>query len=111
MEKQTGFKGFLLSTGGRITMIALFYLIIWGVLVALTNTNSPIIGVIYGVLFAFFGWRALNKITPDVFLWMSFMGWIIYFVVKLFLSVVIGLFVAPFQIAKMITNAIQKGVQ
>ncbi|MBQ6625661.1 MAG: hypothetical protein IIX27_00010 [Ruminococcus sp.] len=58
----------------------------------------------------FFGWRALNAITPDMFLFMSCGAWIVYFVIKGVLSIIIGMFVAPFQIAKMIANAISSMV-
>ena len=52
----------------------------------------------------FFGWRALNRIQPSMFLWMNFTGWMIYFVVKVILAIAVGLFVAPYQIAKAISN-------
>lgn len=44
------------------------------------------------------GWSALNKITPNIFLFMSWIGWIIYFIVKLIISIIIGMFVTPFKI-------------
>ncbi|MBE5942429.1 MAG: hypothetical protein E7264_07830 [Lachnospiraceae bacterium] len=37
-----------------------------------------------------YGWSALNKITPNIFLFMPIIGWLIYFVIKLFLSLLIG---------------------
>lgn len=45
-----------------------------------------------------FGWSALNKITPNIFLFMSWFGWICYFVIKLFLAALIGIFVCPFKV-------------
>lgn len=59
---------------------------------------------------AFFGWKALSKITSHFFLWMSWAGWLAYFIVKGFLAVAIGLVVAPFQIAKMISNSISNSL-
>lgn len=44
------------------------------------------------------GWSALNKITPNLFLFMSWFGWVIYFVIKLIISMIIGMFVTPFKI-------------
>lgn len=44
------------------------------------------------------GWSALNKITPNIFLFMSWAGWLIYFMVKIILSMIIGMFVTPFKI-------------
>lgn len=38
------------------------------------------------------GWRALNKITPNIFLFLPIIGWVIYFVVKGVLSAIIGIF-------------------
>lgn len=110
VEKNSKFKEFLLSTGGQIAMIALFYVVIWGIMVALTSTNSTVLAFIYIALFTYFGWKALNKITPDLFVWMPLKGWIIYYVAKFILSIIVGMFVAPFQIAKMITAAIQNNI-
>ena len=110
MESKSKFKDFLLSKGGFIGMIVILYAVIWGIMVALTATHSTVLAFIYIALFTYFGWQALNKITPEMFVWMPLKGWIIYFVVKFILSLVVGMFVAPFQIAKKITNAIQKGI-
>lgn len=38
-----------------------------------------------------YGWHFLNKITPSMFLWMSWFGWVVYFLLKFFLSVFVGL--------------------
>lgn len=53
-----------------------------------------------GYIFAGFpyGWRALNKITPDVFLILPLVGWIIFFIVKFFLALFVGAFVMPVKI-------------
>ena len=69
--------------------------------------GSPYVMPIAAIIFVFFGWKALNKITPDIFLFMPIVGWLIYFFVKLLLSVLVGFFVAPFVISRKITNAIQ----
>lgn len=45
-----------------------------------------------------FGWSALNKITPQVFLFLPFFGWFIYFIIKFVLSMVIGIFVCPYRL-------------
>lgn len=47
-----------------------------------------------------FGWRFLNKITPDIFLFLPVVGWLIYFGCKVALSMIIGIFVAPYVIWK-----------
>ena len=104
------FRDFLLSGTGKATMIALFYVIIFGLLALSPATNSPVIGLIISVICAYFGWQALDKIQPDIFLIMPLIGWIIYVVVKAVLSFLIGIFVAPLQIAKKITNSIQSSI-
>ncbi len=43
-----------------------------------------------------YGWRVLNRITPNIFVWMPFVGWLIYFGCKACLSAMIGMFVMPF---------------
>ncbi len=111
MRNDSNFKSFLLSKGGKAGMIAIFYAVILGIMVALTATNSEILAFIYIALFSYFGWQSLNKITPNIFLFMPVIGWVIYFVVKFVLSIIIGMFVAPFQIAKKITNAIQDNIR
>lgn len=50
-----------------------------------------------------YGWRALSFITPRVFIIMPIIGWVIYFLIKL----VVSLFIAPFLfIIKTILNII-----
>lgn len=44
------------------------------------------------------GWSFLNKITSNMFLFMSWFGWVIYFISKLVLSMLVGMFVTPFKI-------------
>jgi hypothetical protein len=46
------------------------------------------------------GWKSLNKITPSFFIWLPFIGWVFYFVIKLCLSFVVGLFVLPVKTVK-----------
>lgn len=104
------FKELLSSKGGYYGMIAILYAIIWGIMVALTSTNSTAIAFIYVAVFTFFGWKALNRITPDIFLFMPLVGWVIYFVAKFILSIVVGMFVAPFQIAKKISSSVQDNI-
>jgi len=44
------------------------------------------------------GWRALNKITPSIFLVLPIGGWVIYFFVKLFIAYCIGLVALPIKL-------------
>lgn len=47
-----------------------------------------------------FGWLALNRLTADMFLFLSVVGWLIYFLIKLFLSFFVGLFALPYYVIK-----------
>jgi len=53
-----------------------------------------------------YGWKILNMITPNVFLWMPFIGWVIYFVVKVTLAAVIGIFVMAYTWIKCIAKVV-----
>lgn len=44
------------------------------------------------------GWSILNSITPNIFLFMPIIGWIMYFAFKIMLSMLIGMFVTPYKI-------------
>lgn len=53
-----------------------------------------------GLLFAGipWGWSTLNRITPNIFLFMPIIGWLIYFGFKFALAMMIGVLVMPFKI-------------
>lgn len=44
------------------------------------------------------GWRILSGITPRVVLIMPILGWVLYFLFKLFLALSIGPYVLPFRL-------------
>jgi hypothetical protein len=48
------------------------------------------------------GWVALNKIRPNIFLFLPIIGWVIYFIVKFVLSYFVGLVAFPINIYKTI---------
>lgn len=48
------------------------------------------------------GWSILTKITPNMFLFMSWIGWLIYFLTKCLISMFIGMFVTPYKIYKIL---------
>lgn len=81
-----------------VIMIALF---IFGLLIGPENFLGKIL---MGYCFAGipWGWSILTKITPKMFLFMSWIGWIIYFLYKIMISTMIGMFVTPFKIYKTI---------
>lgn len=104
------FMKFLSSPIGRIVMICFFAVVICTLLVLAVQTNVDVLIYAVAIVCGFFGWRALSKITANLFLWMSWTGWIAYFIIKGFLALAIGLVVAPFQISKMICNTISSRI-
>ncbi len=113
MEEKKSLKDFICTPLGKGTMIAVFYVIIFALFLFATifgrDSGTPIMMII-PLCFGFFGWKALNKIQPNIFLIMPIVGWIIYFIVKGTLSVLIGMFVAPFTISKKISESIQRNI-
>ena len=116
-NSKNGFKKFLCSGTGKAILIILGYVFILvclalGIHIMSSNPNENffIFLIVTELIFAIFGWRALNKITPRIFLILPLIGWVIYFLVKFLLSMLIGAFVAPFVIAKMVTNLVQKSL-
>ena len=100
-------KKFLITPFGRFTLTAILYVLIFGLLLLCTSIfNAPIIAVIFAIAFIYFGWTALSRITPDIFLIMPVGSWIAYFVIKGFLSFFLGLFVAPWVIGKKVSKVI-----
>ncbi len=102
-------KAFWGSKSGLAIITVVCYVLIWSLILALgsSETNLAWLGIIPC---AFFGWRSLNRIQPTMFLWLSFVGWIIYFFVKLLLSVVVGIFVAPYYIGRWLAERISYGM-
>lgn len=98
-------KNFFKTTSGRYVIIAIIAALLWGVALTLWLSGSDAAAVVI-LICAFFGWKALNRIQPKMFLWMSWVGWLIYFLVKFILAALVGLFVAPFVIGNYIGNVI-----
>lgn len=81
--------------------------IAWIVLFLSAETMlSPFAIILEGIVFACvpFGWRALTSITPKMFVWLPLVGWLIYFFIKLCISIIIGWVAAPIQISKELQN-------
>lgn len=91
---------------GRVIIIGVCYIIlfVFGGMVFYTNET---IAFVCALLFAYFGWEALTRIQPAMFVWMPLIGWIIYFCVKLMLSIMIGYFIAPYKIGQIISDQIR----
>lgn len=107
--KNNKFCAFLCSGLGKLCTMLVLYVIIFSLLLGIVWLDLPsFLLFVYVALYVFFGWKALNKITPDIFLIMPIGGWIIYYVIKFILSVIVGVFVAPYVIAEKISSAIQR---
>lgn len=102
-------RTFFRSPLGGYVIIAMCFAVIWGITLTLwfSGTDAAMIVVL---ICAIFGWKALNQIQPAMFVWMSFMGWIIYFLIKFVLSALVGLFVAPWMLGKKIGLVIYESV-
>ncbi len=111
MEEKNKFKAFLCSALGKAAMIVTFYAVILVLILFSVNViHSNVVAVILCIALGYFGWKALSRITPNIFLFMPIGGWILYFVIKGALSFVIGVFVAPFVIAKKIVSVLQEAL-
>ena len=109
-DSKTSFKDFLASSLGRAVVMIVLYLVIFGLFMLAINANVEAIMFVVVLACAIPGWRFLNRITPDMFLFMSITGWVIYFVVKFALAVLIGMFITPFYIARTISEAVQSSL-
>lgn len=114
MEEKKSFKDFICSPLGKGALIAVLYVVILGLFVLLITTtyesSSGAPAAIMALGFGFFGWKSLNKIRPSMFLIMPIVGWLFYFAIKGMISVMIGMFIAPFVISKKVTEMIQRNV-
>jgi len=104
MSEKNKVLEFLASKNGKIVITIISIVIIYGILFAALESNSSFVLGVTLLVCAFFGWTALNRITPQIFLFMSIGGWAIYLLIKGLLAIVVGAFVAPFQIGKIISD-------
>lgn len=70
------------------------------------SSSGLFLGLLSGYFFAGipWGWSVLNRITPNIFLFMPLIGWVIYFGMKLGLSLMIGMFVTPYKIYQVVNG-------
>lgn len=54
-----------------------------------------------------YGWSFLNKITPAMFVWMSWIGWAVYFSVKLIIAYFVGLIALPIKLFQWISEIVK----
>ena len=98
---------FIKSPLGRVVLTVVLYVVVFGILyLFVVSENEWLCGVALMAM-VYFGWKALNKITPDIFLIMPIGGWLLYWLIKGILAMFVGLFVAPFQITKVILAKVE----
>ena len=108
MNEKKSFRNFLVSPGGKICMIVVFYFVVFLVVGLLIGLDLGIIMFPLIIACGFFGWRALNRITPNIFLILPIGGWLLYYLIKALLSCFIGLFVFPFVVSKWIVAKLEE---
>lgn len=96
---------------GNITKIYLpsILLFILGMLLGIFGYNgSYTLGIFFGYLFASvpWGWKIVTFIQPRMFLFLSFFGWVMYFLIKLFISSFVGIIAFPINLIKLIVNLV-----
>ncbi len=104
------FKKFLSTTLGRVVVTIVSAIIIFGIFLIAIETEITILCIIIFAVCAYFGWRVLDFITPNIFLIMPIGGWILYYVIRGALSFMVGFFVAPFQIGAMVSRAVKESM-
>lgn len=84
-----------------VLMVVLF---IAGFIFNRSASESIVVGILGGYFFAGIplGWSMLSRLTSEFFLFLSIPGWLVYFMIKLFLSSIIGMFVTPFKIYQVV---------
>ena len=101
------FKEFFSSDVGYYVLTFVLAIILWGITIGLLSSDGSA-ALIVMLPCAYFGWKVLNSIQPEMFLWMTWVGWLIYFCIKFTIAVIIGVFVAPFKLARWIAAFISE---
>ena len=103
-------KEFLRTKAGRVVVTIITAVIIYGILLIAAAMNSFAVALVVFAVCAYFGWKALNFITPNIFLIMPLAGWLLYFLIKGIVSFFVGFFVAPFQIGRMVSKSVSQSI-
>lgn len=72
--------------------------------VGIVVTKHPLGFLLAGIPY---GWAWLNKITPNIFIWMPIVGWVIYFFIKLLLSYIVGMVALPVKLYQWIKEIVR----
>ena len=107
MEKNFSIKEFFCSKIGSYVLIAGCALVVFLIMV-LCIEISPYLCIIPSIPIFYYGWTSLQKIQPNMFLWLSWAGWILYFFIKAFLAALIGYFVTPYKLGIKLSEKIKE---
>ena len=102
------------SSNIKVFIPSMLFFIIGFVLMMMSKSHEGTIiqkilsAIVLGYLFGGipWGWRVITFITPQMFLFMSIFGWIIYFVLKLILSFAVGIVAMPIAVIRLLVNMI-----
>ena len=104
MENKQNFKDFLTSSMGKIILTAILIFIIYGTIILLATLGLAVVVIPIGLIMMVFGWRVLGPTNPFLMIFASGNFMIFYYIFKVILAFIIGYFVAPFQLARIIVK-------
>lgn len=104
-------NSFFRLLGSRWVITTICAIVIWGLIIFAISVGSQELVAVIGIGCAILGWKALTRIQPSMFLWMSWAGWVVYFFIKFILAIIIGYFITPFYIGKAIGEKIHESIQ
>lgn len=99
-------RSIITSEKSDITRSLIISLVLAFVALAFTAGAPPAAKVFMMYSFAGipWGWRVLDRITPNVFLFMPLIGWLIYFGIKLTLASWVGVVALPIFVIKRVVR-------
>ncbi|WP_411954005.1 hypothetical protein ACKXGF_12305 [Alkalibacillus sp. S2W] len=82
----------------NLALMGLLFVV--GIMFAQTENTGLFLTLFTAYMFAGipWGWSVLSNITPNVFLFLPIVGWVIYFVLKVMISSFVGVFITPFKV-------------
>jgi len=83
-------------------------LFIIGIIIGISGYHSFGMGIFLGYIFAGvpWGWKIVTFIQPQMFLFLSIFGWVMYFFIKFAISSFVGLVVLPIGLIKLIITLV-----
>ncbi|MCL2130347.1 MAG: hypothetical protein FWH35_08345 [Treponema sp.] len=94
---------------GNIVKVYLPSILLFIICLVIGIANGKVaLGIFFGWISAGvpWGWKAVTFIQPRMFLFLSFFGWLIYFIIKFALAYFIGIVAFPIGIVKMILSIV-----